>query len=106
MSMVFIRNKENFTCGYCGKDVVGNGYTNHCPYCLWSQHVDKEPGDRAELCRSLMEPRAVSIVGDSYRITHHCLTCGYEKVNTSSPEDQFETLLAIVRRTNDQLMKG
>jgi hypothetical protein len=53
-----------------------------------------------------MEPRAVSIVGDSYRITHHCLACGYEKVNTSSPEDQFETLLDIVRRTNDQLAKG
>ena len=68
--------------------------------------MEKEPGDRAESCRSLMEPRAVSIVGDSYRITQHCLACGYEKVNTSSPEDQFETLLDIVRRTNDQLAKG
>ena len=24
----------------------GNGYTNHCPKCLWSKHVDINPGDR------------------------------------------------------------
>jgi hypothetical protein len=104
--MAFIRNKENFTCGHCAKAVVGNGYTNHCPECLWSQHVDKEPGDRAELCQALMEPIAVTITSDTYRITHRCVACGYEKINTTAPEDQFESVLALVRRTNDELTKG
>ncbi len=106
MSMVFVRNRENFTCGHCGKSVVGNGYTNHCPDCLWSRHVDRDPGDRAAECRSMMEPIGVSMVGDTYRIIHRCLACGYEKVNVNSPEDRFETLLAIVRLTNDRLVKG
>ncbi|MBP7811504.1 MAG: RNHCP domain-containing protein [Candidatus Moranbacteria bacterium] len=106
MSMAFIRNKEDFTCGYCGQAVIGNGYTNHCSMCLWSRHVDKEPGDRAAGCRAMMEPVEVSVNGGSYRITHRCLACGYEKVNTSSPEDRFETLLTIVRQTNDRLAKG
>ena len=104
--MAFIRNKENFTCGHCGKTVIGNGYTNHCPSCIWSQHVDVEPGDRAAQCQSMMAPVAVLLANDTYRITHRCVICGYEKVNTSSPEDQFETILAIVRLTNDRLAKG
>jgi len=104
--MAFIRNKEDFTCGHCGQAVIGDGYTNHCPVCLWSRHVDNDPGDRAAECRAMMEPVRVDAIGDSYRITHQCLVCGYEKVNTSSPEDRFETLLAIVRRTNDRLAKG
>lgn len=54
----------------------------------------------------MMEPIGVSMVGDTYRIVHRCLACGYEKVNVNSPEDRFETLLAIVHRTNDRLVKG
>lgn len=104
--MAFIQRKENFTCGHCGKPVIGNGYTNHCTVCLWSQHVDKEPGDRVAECRAMMEPVSVSIIGETYRITHRCLACGYEKINTSSPEDHFEALLAIVQETNDRLAKG
>ncbi|MBP6975306.1 MAG: RNHCP domain-containing protein [Candidatus Moranbacteria bacterium] len=103
--MVFIRNKEDFTCGRCGKAVVGNGYTNHCPVCLWSRHIDREPGDRAAECRSMMEPVAVIVVRDAYRITHRCLVCGHEKVNVNSSDDRFETLLAIVRQTSDRLAK-
>ncbi|HCR42265.1 TPA: hypothetical protein DIV45_02815, partial [Patescibacteria group bacterium] len=36
----FIRTKEDFTCENCGHRVKGSGYTNHCPKCLYSQHVD------------------------------------------------------------------
>lgn len=41
---------ESFTCKVCGRLVVPNGagsdHRNHCPYCLSSQHLDIEPGDR------------------------------------------------------------
>ena len=35
-----------------GKKVEPLGYTsrNHCPFCLWSLHVDENPGDRACEC--------------------------------------------------------
>ena len=104
--MVFLRKKENFICGHCGRGVIGNGYTNHCPECLWSKHVDIDPGDRAATCGGLMEPVGVSPVADWYRITHRCVSCGYEKINDSAPEDRFDILLAIVRRMNTDIVQG
>lgn len=42
---------DTFVCKVCGKIVVPSGagseHRNHCPYCLSSQHLDVEPGDRA-----------------------------------------------------------
>lgn len=104
--MAFIRNKEDFLCEQCGNEVTGNGYTNHCPRCLWSRHVDMEPGDRASMCQGMMEPVAVVPVGDAYRITHRCVVCGHEKINGSVADDHFEALLEIVRRNRDRIMKG
>jgi len=41
---------ETFTCKNCGRTVVpydsGSNHRNHCPNCLFSLHVDDEPGDR------------------------------------------------------------
>ena len=56
---MFQKNVEDFVCGNCGGEVVGNGYTNHCPKCLWSKHVDINPGDRAEKCGGMMKPISV-----------------------------------------------
>lgn len=42
----FTKTVEDFICAHCGTHVRGNGYTNHCPECLWSKHVDNNPGDR------------------------------------------------------------
>jgi len=55
----FQRQKEDFVCGECGTTVSGTGYTNHCPQCLWSMHVDVNPGDRAAACGGMMEPKKV-----------------------------------------------
>ena len=45
------RRAENtdFVCGHCSTLVPANTdghYRNHCPWCLWSLHVDELPGDR------------------------------------------------------------
>ncbi|HLL91284.1 MAG TPA: RNHCP domain-containing protein, partial [Tepidisphaeraceae bacterium] len=64
----FTRQVEDFTCGHCGRSVRGNGYTNHCPGCLWSRHVDVNPGDRAAACGGLMEPVAVASTRHRYTI--------------------------------------
>ena len=61
MSPVRSRRAENtaFACVHCGSAVPANTdghYRNHCPYCLWSLHVDELPGDRASECRQPMEP--------------------------------------------------
>ena len=55
--------KDTFVCKSCGRTVIpegaGSAHRNHCPYCLSSQHLDNEPGDRKADCGGLMEPIAV-----------------------------------------------
>lgn len=96
---LFTRRAEDFLCGHCRAAVRGSGYTNHCPRCLWSRHVDIHPGDRAAECGALMEPIALQRGRQGQRILHRCLGCGYEKPNRSQPEDDFEALLALARRS-------
>jgi hypothetical protein len=97
MNHSFARRVEDFTCEHCGQAVVGDGYTNHCPACLWSKHVDLAPGDRAANCGGLMPPLAVERKAQAYRILHRCQVCGAEKWNQASPADDFEQLLAVAR---------
>ena len=98
----FQRRVEDFKCEHCGAEVAGDGFTNHCPVCLWSKHVDINPGDRAESCQGLMAPVAVEAYKDSYRIQFRCERCGVERWNKSSPQDDFEVLLMIARDQTDQ----
>lgn len=86
---------EDFTCEKCGNKVVGNGFTNHCPKCLWSKHVDVEPGDRASNCDGLMKPIRVEKEGEEYKITHKCIVCNHEKRNKSNVEDDFNELVNL-----------
>jgi rubrerythrin len=91
----FTRTKEDFACGHCGKLIKGNGYTNHCPHCLWSKHVDINPGDRQHICNGLMKPVEMDIEQGKYIIVHKCQNCGTVKRNKASPEDDFENILKL-----------
>ncbi|MBI5469899.1 RNHCP domain-containing protein [Candidatus Kaiserbacteria bacterium] len=93
--MTFIRNVEDFVCGHCGASVRGTGYTNHCPKCLWSKHVDVEPGDRADSCGGMMESTALEGSTPSYRIVHTCLKCGATRRVDVASQDSPESILAL-----------
>lgn len=95
MSRNFQRRREDFTCESCGAAVTGDGYTNHCPVCLWSKHVDINPGDRAQSCQGMMEPAAVETKQGTYRIRFVCSRCGEERWNKASKTDDFEMLTQI-----------
>jgi len=93
MSLKFKKNKEDFTCEKCGFFVKGSGYTNHCPKCLWSKHVDIYPGDRANECGGMMKPvKLVSEKGE-FILTNKCDKCGGEKRNKTSPDDNLDAVL-------------
>lgn len=96
--MAFIRNIEDFTCAHCGAAVSGDGYTNHCPECLWSKHVDNDPGDRAAMCEGLMEPVRIEGSTPSYRIVHRCQRCGIERSVRVQTHDSAETMISIMKR--------
>lgn len=89
MTLNFKKVKEDFECEHCGKQVVGDGYTNHCPECLWSKHVDEMPGDRAASCGGLMEPMEVKLERGEFVITHKCEQCGHIKPNKAAKNDEL-----------------
>jgi len=91
----FTKRKEDFICANCGTHVVGNGYTNHCPKCLWSKHVDNNPGDRASTCGGMMKPIAVQPEKDGFIITHKCEKCGKTIRQHSAENDDIETIISI-----------
>ena len=100
---MFKRKKENFVCEKCGAVVKGNGYTNHCPRCLWSKHVDINPGDRMCLCRGLMEPVEVVKKGDSFRVLHRCIRCGFQRWNKASEHDKVVEFIISHGRTKKDI---
>ncbi|MBX7145295.1 MAG: RNHCP domain-containing protein [Oligoflexia bacterium] len=91
----FQRRIEQFDCEHCGASVQGDGYTNHCPKCLWSKHVDVNPGDRLAECKGLMEPMGVESKAGAFVILHRCQKCGFERRNKRQEMDDFEVLLSL-----------
>jgi hypothetical protein len=97
------RKDENvgFACANCGTPVAplqNGGYRNHCPFCLYSRHVDRRPGDRAASCRGMMEPVGVDYrAGKGFLVVHRCLRCGFTRPNRVS-DDDIEALIDLMRR--------
>ncbi|MBU1092454.1 RNHCP domain-containing protein [Patescibacteria group bacterium] len=91
----FIKTEEDFVCENCGQAVKGTGYTNHCPKCLYSKHVDDVPGDRANTCGGLMAPVGVELKRGEYILTHKCLNCGIAKQNKTTPDDDTDQIIKL-----------
>ena len=89
---------EEFICENCGKKVPKLGYScrNHCPYCLYSKHVDVNPGDRAETCHGLLEPIGVDIHNKKgYVIIYKCQKCGAIRKNVSARDDDMRKIIKL-----------
>lgn len=91
---------ESFTCKVCGAFVVpegaGSQHRNHCPRCLSSVHVDNEPGDRASLCKGIMDPIGVWVrKNGEWAIIHRCRECGVLSSNRIAADDNPALLMSI-----------
>ncbi len=100
----FTRTIEDFNCAHCGAVVHGNGYTNHCPVCLWSRHVDNNPGDRESMCGGMMRPVSVAPDGARFVITHKCEKCGKTIRQRTSDDDNIDAIIELSR--NDSFIFG
>ncbi len=96
MTKQFQRKIEDFTCQKCATQIKGDGYTNHCPHCLHSKHLDNNPGDRANKCGGMMTPVALVHKGDDWIVTHRCGKCGTEKNCKTRPED-FDAVVKLAK---------
>ena len=99
------RKTENigFTCLNCGAEVppIAKGtIRNHCPFCLYSLHVDELPGDRACECRSLMQPVAVEAHSSKgWQIVHKCVVCKHVQRNITAGDDRIGTIVEVIKNS-------
>jgi len=103
--------EDGFQCKHCQAYVCSASFLsgvlnrNHCPYCLWSRHLDLyEAGDRLAACKSLMEP-----IGLTFKTTrkkygagqgelmliHLCTGCSHISINRIAADDDPATILSI-----------
>ena len=93
----FQERDEGFICEHCQKEVSPLGYTSrdHCPYCLYSKHVDINPGDRENPCKGLLKPIGIEKFKDTYKIRYQCETCKKEHKNIIAKDDDMSEIIKI-----------
>ena len=96
-SKKFQKKVEDFVCGNCEHKTKGTGFTNHCPKCLFSKHVDINPGDRAEECGGLMEPVNVEQKHGEVVLVQRCQKCGVTKKVKMDKGDDYEEVLRVLK---------
>ena len=111
---------SDFKCKHCHNYVStdpllsGVNNRNHCPYCLWSRHLDLyNAGDRLAACKAEMKPVALTFKRANKKygsrqgelmLVHLCTDCGSVSINRSAADDDAETILAIFE--NSQHLDG
>ncbi|MCL6453244.1 MAG: RNHCP domain-containing protein [Alicyclobacillus sp.] len=106
MARKFTDVNEPFTCVHCGTHVMPSKRScrNHCPTCLYSVHLDVNPGDRLADCGGLMAPVRVEYnPRKGYQIVHRCQVCGHEQRNIAALDDpvqpdSMEAVLELMRQ--------
>jgi hypothetical protein len=90
-------SKLSFQCENCNKDVPYESYgtknRNHCPFCLFSLHVDEEVGDRKSSCGGLMSATGKMYKDDGEEVlVHKCEKCGLVRKNRVAGDDDYSSI--------------
>lgn len=99
----FLEVDEEFICENCGRKVAKLGYScrNHCPYCLYSKHLDINPGDRKEDCHGMLEPIGIEISSKKgYVIIYKCQKCGAIRKNKAAKDDNMDLIIELSVNNN------
>lgn len=93
----FYELDEKFICENCHKEVDPLGYSSrdHCPYCLYSKHVDINPGDRENPCKGLLKPIGIEKYKDTYKILYQCQSCKEHHKNIIAKDDNMNEIIKI-----------
>ena len=88
---------EEFICDNCHRNVAKLEYSarDHCPYCLFSKHVDILPGDRKNDCTGLLVPIGVEKYKSSYKIIYRCSKCNEIHKNIVARDDDFNKIIVL-----------
>ena len=80
-----------------GKNVSKLVYSSrdHCPYCLYSKHVDINPGDRANECKGLLRPVGIEKFKETFKILYICQKCKEQHKNVMAKDDDINKVIEI-----------
>ena len=94
---LFTKNDNSFICEHCKKEVQPLSYTSrdHCPYCLYSKHVDINPGDRLNTCLGLLKPTGIEKFKDTYKIIYRCEKCKEIHKNIMASDDNMDLIIEL-----------
>ena len=93
----FYELDEGFICENCNQLVEPLNYSSrdHCPYCLYSKHVDINPGDRKNTCKGLLVPIGIEKYKDTYKILYQCKKCKSLHKNVIARDDDMNEIIKI-----------
>jgi hypothetical protein len=102
----------DFTCAHCHGLVSsahllsGVNNRNHCPYCLWSRHLDLfAAGDRLSACKAPMKPIGLTMkmgrkkyqqeARGELMLIHQCTECAALSINRIAADDDSSAIIAV-----------
>ncbi len=93
---------ETFICLHCGKKVNKLEYSarDHCNNCLYSLHVDINPGDRLNKCQGLLKPIGINKYRDTYKILYQCEKCHEFHQNIMANDDNMDEIIKLSINNN------
>lgn len=88
---------EEFICEKCKKKVSKLKYScrDHCNYCLYSKHVDINPGDRLNNCKGLLIPISIEKFKDTFKIIYKCEKCNMIHKNIMAKDDNYDLIIEL-----------
>ena len=88
---------EEFICENCNKLVTKASHTarDHCNHCLYSKHVDINPGDRKNNCQGLLEPISIEKHKKTYKIIYKCKKCNQIHKNIVCEDDNMDLIINL-----------
>ncbi len=88
---------EEFECENCNYKVSKLQYSarDHCPNCLYSKHVDINPGDRLNKCKGLLEPIGIEKFKNTYKIIYKCQKCKQIHKNIVATDDNVDIIIKL-----------
>jgi len=111
-----LQAEDGFTCQRCRQFVssaaglAGVLNRNHCPYCLWSRHVDLyRPGDRLCACKAPMSPAGLTqkqtrkkyacFSNGELMLIHTCTGCSGISINRLAADDDPDQVMQVFERS-------
>jgi RNHCP domain-containing protein len=109
----------DFRCLHChvlvsaAELLSGVNNRNHCPYCLWSCHLDLfVAGDRLSACKGQMKPIGLTMKKsrNKYRVDgrgelmliHQCVECSDISINRIAADDDPDSILCVFEDSRSQ----